>query len=380
MSSYHQVGHHSDNLLYDPGLTAYRGAVLSPVNYEQAAIAGQVERARQETEFDTIFDPQLYLPNSDRGVLRQWSYFPTDVDTADLSLDAWWEHLNDALIDTCRQIAPAAVCSPAVIPNTYSDEYFELLVRVCDHLARTEARGAIRPIQSAIVGLADLATRDRALTIASILSRTSSREIYLVLVGATEPRREILEVEMLKGAMRLIGALEAAGLRVIVGYSSSDVVLWKAAGATHCATGKFFNLRRFTRARFEEPTGGGGQLPYWFHEPLMAFLRESDLQRVLPLDLQRLDEGTNPFSAAILNQLENEPGRAWLGSAWRQFLFWFADMEARIHAGTLDVDLLLRTAENNWRILEDSNVLMEEARNDGGWIRPWRRALLEFKR
>jgi hypothetical protein len=100
----------------------------------------------------------------------------------------------------------------------------------------------------------------------------------------------------------------------------------------------------------------------------------------LPLDLERLKEGTNPFSTAILAQLENEPGKAWLAFAWRQFLFWFADAEARLTDGTLDVDLLLRAAKKNWQVLEDSNVLMEEARNDGSWIRPWRRALLEFQR
>ena len=97
------------------------------------------------------------------------------------------------------------------------------------------------------------------------------------------------EVEEIKGAMRLIAAMRAAGLKVTVGFLSSDVLLWKAAGASHCATGKFFNLRRFTRTRFEEPRGqGGGQLPYWFEESLMAFLRQSDVQRIMPMNLPRL--------------------------------------------------------------------------------------------
>lgn len=50
--------------------------------------------------------------------------------------------------------------------------------------------------------------------------------------------------------------------------------------ATSCATGKFFNLRRFTKSRFEEPAGGGGQLPYWVEESLFAYLRETDVLRV----------------------------------------------------------------------------------------------------
>jgi hypothetical protein len=379
LAVYHQIGHDSENLLHAPNLEAYRGAILSPVNYDQARVSAQVERARRQGNFDTIFDPQLYVPTSERGVLREWTYFPTDVDTADLNSEAWWNSLNDRVVAVCRQVDAAAVCSPAVVPNAYTYAYYASSVRVGSHLCHTLNGTGVRPIQTAIVGLSDLATRDRAFSIASIISQTEASEIYLVLVGTTEPRRELAEVEELKGAMRLIAALEDAGLRLIVSFSSTDVILWKAAGATHCASGKFFNLRRFTRTRFEEPrTVGGGQLPYWFEEALMAFLRESDLQRVLPLQLEHLNETPNPFGMEILNQLRAEPGKAWLALAWRQFLFWFADVESRITAGTLDVNLLLRNAEQNWRTMDDRNILMEERRNDGGWIRAWRRALAEY--
>jgi hypothetical protein len=56
------------------------------------------------------------------------------------------------------------------------------------------------------------------------------------------------------------------------------MILWKAAGATNCATGKFFNLRRFTISRFEEPdSSGGGQLGYWFEKALLGIPSEFGL-------------------------------------------------------------------------------------------------------
>ena len=74
-------------------------------------------------------------------------------------------------------------------------------------------------MQTAIVGLADLSTPKRALAVASILSGTQCEQVYLVLVGAVEPRRELAHVEELKGAMRLIHGLEReAGVPLIVGY------------------------------------------------------------------------------------------------------------------------------------------------------------------
>ena len=380
MPAYHQMGHDSENLLWTEELAQYRGAILSPVNYEQGKVAAQVEWSREQDGFETVFDPQLYVPNSEAGCLREWPYFPNDVDTADLASEAWWSGILDALVDVCTTIRPTAVCSPAVLPGTYPDDYFAGIVSVGDQLCRRLAGSGLRPVQTAVVGMPDLSTVGRPMAIASILSRSRTNHVYLVLVSQTEPRRELGEVEEIKGAMRLIAAMRAAGLEVTVGFSSSDVLLWKAAGATHCATGKFFNLRRFTRTRFEEPRGqGGGQLPYWFEESLMAFLRQSDVQRVMPMNLPRLGTSPNPFGGQILEQLATEPDRAWLRMAWRQFMYWFADVEGRLDTGTVTSAAVLRNADSNWRTLDDIDFLMEERRNDGGWIRPWRRALTEFR-
>jgi len=374
------MGHDSENLLWTEELAQYGGAILSPVNYDQAKVEGQIEWANERGNFETIFDPQLYVPNSERGCLREWPYFPTDVDTADLASDAWWNRLLEALVGVCIEIAPTAVCSPVVLSRTYPDDYFVRMVSIGDQLCARLAGTGLRPMQSAVVGLPDLAAVSRAMAIASILSRSKANHVYLVLVSSNEPRRELAEVEEIKGGMRLIAALGAAGITVTVGFCSSDVLLWKAAGATNCATGKFFNLRRFTSTRFEEPRGqGGGQLPYWFDESLLAFLRQSDVQRVLPLSLPRPQQSVNPFAEQIRAQLATQPQAPWLALAWRQFLFWFADIEGRLEGGAVNSAAVLRNADSNWRTLDDLDVLMEERRNDGAWIRPWRRAINEFR-
>lgn len=380
MASYHQMGHDSENLLLADGLGAYRGATLSPVNYSREKVAAQIEWARGIADFRTVFDPQMYVPNSERGRLREWSYFPEDVDTADLASDTWWGSLLDSLVETCLAIRPAAVCSPAILPNTYPDEYFARMVTIGDQLCTLLAGSDILPMQTAVVGMPELTGPGRPMIVASILSRARTSHVYLVFVSQMEPRRELGEVEAIKGAMQLIAALRAAGMEVTVGFSSSDLLLWKAAGASHCATGKFFNLRRFTKTRFEEPGGqGGGQLPYWFEESLIAFLRQSDVQRIVPMNLPQLGDTPNPFGAQILDQLGTDPGRAWLALAWRQFMFWFADVESRLENGEATSTALLRNADQNWRQLDDIDFLMEERRNDGTWIRAWRRAISEFR-
>jgi hypothetical protein len=176
----------------------------------------------------------------------------------------------------------------------------------------------------------------------------------------------------------LIAALRDAGMSVFVAFASSDVVLWKSAGAAHCGTGKFFNLRRFTRSRFDEPMEGGGQVPYWFEESLLAFVRASDLKRLQPANMFSAASLHNPFANDILGAISN--GKAWLGLAWRQYLFWFQDIQARIDAGNVNASTLVKLAEENWLRLGDARpeILMEEPFNNGMWLRQWRRALAEY--
>ncbi len=334
---------------------------------------------KETSNGDMIFDSQLYFPRSEREQLRNWRYFPSDVETADLSSDAWWQRVVDELVATCDNIKPDAVASPATVPRAYRNEYYSQMVRVNSQLVAALEGTGMRAVQTAIVSLPDLSTPGRALEVASILSRSTADGVYLIVVGDTDPRRGLDDTEELKGAMQLIASLENAGLKVLVGFASSEMVLWKAAGASSCATGKFFNLRRFTSSRFDEPTSqGGGQLPYWFEESLLAFLRESDVLRVQRADGLGPTSLSNPFGSQILEQLGSSPGGAWVALGWRQFMYGFADLEYRISAGSTDVAELLSRAERAWLNLEDAAVLMEEPRNDGSWLRPWRRSLLEY--
>jgi hypothetical protein len=175
--------------------------------------------------------------------------------------------------------------------------------------------------------------------------------------------------------MKLIRLLTESGIHIFVAFCSSEFVLWKYAGATMFATGKFFNLRRFTSSRFDEPSGGGGQLPYWFEKNVMAYLREGDLIRLQNAGMLHPDYKGNPFSQEILQLLENSPGAPWLALSWKNYLYTFASIEEDISSGKGMIKDLLINAERNWPELDNKGILMEEVRNNGDWIRNWRIAI-----
>lgn len=213
------------------------------------------------------------------------------------------------------------------------------------------------------------------LSIAFIISKTKASSVYLVLEGDTEPRRELNETSEISGAMLLIGTLEKNGIEVLVGFCSSDVVLWKAAGASNCASGKFFNLRRFTPSRWDLNEGGGGQVPYWFEEGLMAYLREPDFIRTQKAGILSDSSKRNPYFAEI-NESVNT-GARWLRLAWRQYLWWFQDIESRLSTKSTDAYDVLLTADKNWSIIDKQRIFLDERQNDGSWIRAWLRAVTE---
>jgi hypothetical protein len=371
------MGHDSKNLLGE--VSGFSGAIISPVNEDEAAVATMVTK-HQTDSFDFIFDPQLYFPRRvDRGKLATWDYFPKDFETADLSSYAWWEPVLDSIAKTVVRVGATVVCSPATMANqVYSNDYYEAMRTLADGLTQRCTGPGVVVLETVIARLPELANPARPLEIASVVSNTKAPGIYLILLSDVEPRAELSDVEQLKGAMKLIRVLEDSGLPVLVGCTSSDVVLWKAAGASGCATGKFANLRRFTQGRFDEAEKGGRLVPYWFEEPLLAFIRASDIVRVQKHGLA--NGTTNPFGAEILEQLATDPAKAWVAIAWRQYMHAFTALEQRLSSGPAVARDLILAAEKNWDTLVKNDVFLEERSNDGSWLRPWLRAVVEFNK
>jgi hypothetical protein len=378
------MGNDSNNLIIGAtGITGFHGIILSPVNESVSDLSLSIPKFRERSEFDIVFDPQLYCPQFDRGQLQSHSYFPKDLDTADPSSEGWWKNIIKNLADEGSQLGVDAICSPAILPKKSNPEYFARIVDIHSLLADTLQGSSIRPVMTLCVTLKELEKPDDALRIASIVTANSPKSIYLVVESEVEPRREITDINLIS-LMVLVSALERSGCHTLVSHCSSDMILMKAAGATDCASGKFFNLRRFTRGRFDEQKDDGGRLiAYWFEHNLMAFLRRADIARILkswPRDFIGGADSNNAFSNQILEQFANEPKKPWVALGWRQYLAWFAATEQKL--STKDsltiVNNWLKDADRRWDQIEEKEILMDEKRNDGNWIRPWRQVLGDF--
>lgn len=383
MSAYLQMGHNTQNLIGEEDLDEFKGVVLSPVNEKPSDLTYLIGDIRKRGDYNIILDPQLYYPRVKRGELINQPYFPSDFDTTDFGESRGWVKVINDLSKYSCELGINAVASPVILPRRWSDDYYNTCVETSYLLAK-EVKSDIKVLTTCLVSITELAAKERVQQIASIITRHDTFGFYLTISADIEPRREISDPDGLYNIMVFIKMLSDYA-PVTIAFSSSDMILFKAAGATNCCTSKYFNLRRFTTSRFDEPpTGGGGQLPYWFEHNLLAFLRENDIRRLEKNNYNDIVGGVNSNNNAgvnILDSLKNKPGEAWLAMSWRQYLSWFGKTEKVIEQeGGAIVKEWLKVAEKNWQKFNDDDILMDETRNDGSWIRPWRQALSDFSR
>lgn len=385
MAAYHQMGNDTQNLVGENGLEKYKGIVLSPVNRDPISLQGDVAAFRKRGEYDIVLDPQLYFPRSEKLFLLEQPYYPSNFDTADMTSFQWWEDISNKVVSYAQTLQVDAIATPAFLPKTWSDDYFGQFVELSSRTTAMADATDLRVLMTVVLNLSSLGEQGDSFKLASILSEANVDGYYFVVVSDREPRREFNSDKELLEIMKLIQLLESHGRPVIMSHCSSDMILFKAAGASHCASGKFFNLRRFTKSRYEEPSGGGGQLPYWFEESLLSFLREADVLRLRDNGLANLTNSgysASIWSKQILDQFDSSPTKAWVGLGWRQYLCWFAAMEEQLGQGDgLSIaSELLKAAEVNWLTLDDKGILLDEPRNNGEWIRSWRQALVLFQK
>ncbi|MFX1682873.1 hypothetical protein PV762_26970 [Mitsuaria sp. CC2] len=380
MASYLQLGHESWNLLEEPDIGDYSGLVLSPVNDGPDDVANRLERLGElRDDLEVILDPQMYNPAFEKGKMDEWAYFSADFATADQSDVNWWVQRGHEIVEQGAQLAVDAVCSPAFVPRLYSDAYYSLMVDVADQTKdHADGRG-LETLLTAIVSLRDLNNPARALSIASILSRSSCDRIYLTFLNEDVPPREPLWDEAgLPTAVHLVRLLSQS-MRVHVAFASHDLVMWKFAGATDISTGKYMNLRRFSPGRWKEEEPGGRQVAYWNEGPLLARLREADvakLNRKGWFDERNFD--SNPAGGRILEIIRSGVKAPWLKLSWMQYLRWASNMEARWHGNSASAERSLVRSDGNWGEIED--VLFQDRFNDGSHVREWLNAVREGSR
>lgn len=249
---YHQVGHNAvwsiQSLTED---SCGDGLILSPVHQDPTSVG----RLSDEINSVSIFDPQFYLPSSQKRKLKQYEFFPETIANGFNTIT-----FEVAALEAARKCVSFQLehgFQNVVIPVRYLDEMYS------DYIERQEAFSVIpflKAIQEAKVTapvcltlvmttamLEDEIFRTRILNWVTKYPEIS--QIYLIYSIARESK-QIQSSSVLIGALDFASEIRATGLDLIIGYQNTEALLFSLLDDVTLTFGTFENTRIFSIDKF----------------------------------------------------------------------------------------------------------------------------------
>ena len=266
MLIYHQCGHNFvwniDSLRGDH---AGHGLIISPVNLELDRIA---DRVPEDVRAASWIDPQFYLPDSAKGKLTSYPFFPSNVMENFTTTD--FESCALEVARACLEFQDQLRFRYLVIPTRYFDDLPEHYLAQMESIfvepfleAARELR-LERPLLLTIIAkslhIEPGPQRDELLTWATRYGAVAG--IYLIF-DSDFYSKQIKDPGYLADALRFIHALRENDLEVHIGYAGLEGLLFSVADATSVSVGSYENLRSFGTLRLEirEPAPRRGPQP-----------------------------------------------------------------------------------------------------------------------
>lgn len=250
---FHQVGHNSNwnvESFQDHGNGA--GLILSPLHQAK----GTVEKLPLLTRQASLFDPQFYLPSSRKKKLLSYPFFPEQVDGG-FRTATFGTHVNE-IARQCIEFQVEQQFRKVVVPTRFLDQmyprYFEMQNQFTVDAFMQHA-GDLPLCLS--VAVTDHMIQDpvwRRYLLNWITSFPAVDEVYLMYQHERD-LKQVQDPEFLCEALRFFTDVLASGLKLTVGYTNCEGVLFSAAGDLSITMGAFENTRIFSVDKFLESEG-----------------------------------------------------------------------------------------------------------------------------
>lgn len=282
---YHQLGHNFkwnlDSLELDQ---CGDGVILAPRYMKKDTISSLSENLKRSS----IFDPQFYLPDSPKGKLETYDFFPDNAAGGFCTEDYSECAIGGA--KSCISFQEENNFKYIVIPTRYYRGTPSDFIQNQENLF-------VRPFLDQIgnkyknplllqVILNDLMLKDDDY-ISDILNWITSLEIegvYLI-IEANSSSKQIKDADYLLSLFKFIDALKTNNLKVVIGYLNTEAVLLSLADPDIVTMGTYENTRAFKIRTFEitEDSVQAGPNPrlyiskllQWIEYPYISFIRRA---------------------------------------------------------------------------------------------------------
>lgn len=251
---YHQVGHNSNwNIDSFTDDICGDGLILSPV-HQSIEVIDQLE---ESVKRKSVFDPQYYLPNSQKRKLASYPFFPEIISSGFSTHDFPLVALESARKCVAFQVDQGF--EKIIIPTRYIDQlatnYIEQQEEYSVHpfLTAIEEIGGDKPIFLTLSltshMVIDAGFRTRLLNWVTSFPDISG--IY-ILVSHERQTKQIQDGNFLFSYLEFLSALASTGLGLIIGHTNTESLLYSLIDGATLTFGSFENTRIFSIDKFLE--------------------------------------------------------------------------------------------------------------------------------
>jgi hypothetical protein len=247
---YHQNGHNAKwNIDSFESENCGDGLILSPVHQTPE----NIEKLSAATRKSSLFDPQFYLPSSQKPKLLQYDFFPVNIAQGGFSTTTFESSVKESA-KRCVEYQRGLNLRRITVPTRFLDQMYTNYVdrqkvftvdafmeqisndeEVCLSLAVTDAM------------LQDEGFRTKILS--WITSYSNVHELYLIY-SAPRETKQIQSSEMLIACHRLGQEMQEIGLELTWGHQNTEALLATAQGDVAVTMGSFENTRIFSTDKF----------------------------------------------------------------------------------------------------------------------------------
>lgn len=276
MKIYQQAGHNTNwNIESFTDDSVGSGIIFSPVHYAK----DKIEKVDSELKKVSLFDPQFYIPDSQKVKLHSYEFFPEVTAGGFSTID--FEAVAHKSAEQCLEFQIENDFEAIVIPARY---YSDL---VTDYI-ENQKKFSVEPFLSEIerIGLKKDIFISLPVTSQMTLDKGYRTDIlnwitsYPQISGVyflnqfSESTKQVTKYENLSAHIEFISDLKGAGLGVIVGYCNTESLLLSALDPVAVTIGAYENTRAFSIDKFlQEESNKRGPAPRVYMPKLLNWVR-----------------------------------------------------------------------------------------------------------
>lgn len=249
----HQVGHNSNwNVESFENDGCGDGLILSPLHQTMT----KVEELSPATRASSMFDPQFYLPSSRKQKLLSYPFFPEGVDGG-FQTSTFVSHASPvarSCIDFQVEQGFRSIVIPTRFLSQMHPDYFERQARFTVDAFIEQAQGRSLCLSVAVTSHMILDPTWRSRLLNWITGYPNVDEVYLMYMHERD-HKQIQDVEFLREGLRFFADVLATDLKLTLGYTNTEGLLFTAAGDLDITMGAFENTRIFSVDKFLESEG-----------------------------------------------------------------------------------------------------------------------------